>query len=131
MVLGMDVQTTEPEALRDLGNLARFFEEVDLTGLEPSDERALDGTEYLLSSPDGRFVAYSSMPGGRIGLKGLSKGSFRLTWFDCVTGATNREAAETKSGDQSWKVPPEIGTERVLYGIPMRSVAIPVNFGQR
>ncbi len=119
MVLGMDVQTTEPEALLDLGNLARFFEAVDLTGLEPRDERALGTTEYVLAAADGRFIAYSSNAGGRLGLKGLPKGNYQLIWFDCVTGTRAEEVVETESGDPLWEVPEGMGPEVVFKGARM------------
>ena len=85
MVLGMDIAGTPESDLQDCGNVVRFFEMVDLDGMEPHDELAYVGTQYVLAKLSERYVAYAS-GGGQIGVMGIKPGNYTLHWFDCVTG---------------------------------------------
>jgi hypothetical protein len=115
MVLGMDIQNTEPEALADLGNLARFFEATEFFGLQPRDDLGLADTEYLLAAPGETYIAYASKQKGQMGVKGLFEGPFRLSWFDCVSGELTTGQVEMGSKNQVWDVPSHLGSEVALY----------------
>lgn len=115
MVLGMDIASTPVSDLRDCGNVVRFFEAVDLDGMEPHDELAYTGTQYVLAKPGERYLAYTSS-GGQVGITGVPPGNYAFRWFDCVTGNTvTQDKVQVFSGSRPWAKPAEIGPEVAVY----------------
>ncbi|MEN6578248.1 MAG: serine hydrolase [Phycisphaerales bacterium] len=117
MVLGMDIASTPVSDLKDCGTVVRFFEAVgDLPSMEPHDELAHAGTQYVLAGPGGSSVVYTSRPGSHVGLKGLEAGKYSFRWLDCASGKTVvQESAPVAGGDQTWPRPEGIGDELAVY----------------
>ena len=115
MILRMDIAGTAVSDLRDCGNVVRFFETVDRDGMEPHDELACAGTQYVLAKPGERYVAYAS-DSGQIGITGVPPGTCALRWFDCVTGNTvTQDKVQVLPGGRPWVKPGGIGPEVVVY----------------
>ena len=116
MVLGMDIAETPVSDLEDCGRLAGFFESADWRGMEPHDELAAGGTDYVLAEPVKRYIAYASELRGEMSIAGLASGDYTLRWFDCVTGArvTQRDVRVTVRTEMFTK-PPGIGRECAVY----------------
>lgn len=115
MVIGMDIETTDREALRDAGSLARFFESTDFYRMEPRDELALADTEYILASEDS-YILYSSGPALQMGVRALTPGRYTLRWFDCGSRReVTQEGISVADPDRSWKVPTGFGEDVALY----------------
>ncbi len=116
MVLRMDIAGTSESDLRDCGRVVRFFERVDLYGMEPHDELAYGATRYVLARPGERYVAYTPNVRGRIGLREMAAGKYSFEWFDCVRGTVvSQPSVDVAAGNQSWPKPAEIGTEIAVY----------------
>ena len=116
MVLGMDIASTSEQDLTDCGYLVRFFQSVQLYGMEPHDELAHGGAEYVLAEPGHRYVAYAFDARGQIGLKRMAAGRYRFDWFDCTDGKRLvQESVTVGQGDRVWKVPEGIGQEVAAY----------------
>jgi len=116
MILGMDIANTNSDDLRACGSLLRFFDGVRLFDMEPHDQLALDGTQYVLAKPGDRYLAYSSRAAGQMGLKDMTAGKYRLRWFDCVNArAISRESVTVRDGNQAWNTPESLAGEVALY----------------
>ncbi len=116
MVLRMDVAGTATSDLRDCGNVVRFFDRVDLTGLEPHDELAHADTQYVLALPGERYVAYAADRPDSVGLKAVRAGTYHFDWFDCAAGTiVAREAVIAEPGNHAWPIPGDIGDEVAVY----------------
>ena len=116
MALGMDITSTPVEDLKDCGSLVQFFSVVDLPGMEPHDELALGGTQYVLAWPGQRYVAYASDAQGQIGLRQMQAGQYKFFWLDCASRrwfAT--DLVKVDEGDRSWKTPDGFGPEVAAY----------------
>ena len=116
MILGMDIATTAKSDLQDCGRLVRFFESTDFQQFSPHDELGFAGTQYVLARPGRSYIAYASKLQGKIGLKNMRAGVYKLRWYDCATG---REVAmdnvTVAAGDRSWDKPGGIGSELAVY----------------
>ena len=116
MILGMDIATTAKSDLQDCGRLARFFESTDFSQMSPHDELGFAGTQYVLARPGGSYIAYASKLQGKIGLKNMRAGVYKLRWFDCASGSeVTKENVTVAGGDQSWDKPGRIGSELAVY----------------
>jgi len=116
MILRMDIASTPESDLRDCGNVVRFFERVDLRGMEPHDELAFGGSRYVLARPGERYVAYTADGQARIGLKDMRAGKYRFSWFDCMTGQEIlQKSVDVARGSQAWPRPAGIGDEAAVY----------------
>ncbi len=116
MILGMDIATTAKSDLEDCGRLARFFESTDFQQFSPHDELGFAGTQYVLARPGGSYIAYASKLQGKIGLKNMRAGVYKLRWFDCANGSeVTMENVTVAGGDQSWDKPGRIGSELAVY----------------
>jgi hypothetical protein len=112
MALEMDIASTPPNDLNDCGHLVKFFESVNLRGMEPHDELAFGGTQYVLAQPGQRYVIYASHSTGCLGLRRMQAGNYAFRWFDCTSGETTRKETVTiGQGDQVWDVPNGLGRE--------------------
>ena len=84
--------------------------------MSPHDELKFAGTKYVLTQPGRSYIAYSPKLQGKIGLKGMRRGTYEFRWLDCVSGKEVRQArVNAKAGDQSWKKPGGIGRELAVY----------------
>jgi len=116
MILEMDIATTAKSDLKDCGSLVRFFESTNFNEMSPHDELRFAGTKYVLAQPGRSYIAYSPELKGKIGLKGMRRGTYEFRWLDCVTSKEVRQAkVNAKAGDQSWKKPGGIGRELAVY----------------
>ena len=115
MVLGMDIAGTPRPDLVDCGRLVHFFESLPLSDLAPHDDLRLGGTEYVLADLHQYYVAYASRLKGRMGLRGLPPGVYRLRWMDCASGRIAQATARSIGGDGYFEKPAGIGAEVVVY----------------
>jgi CubicO group peptidase (beta-lactamase class C family) len=116
MILEMDIATTAKSDLEDCGRLVRFFESTDFQEMSPHDELGFGGTQYVLARPGISYIAYASQLRGKIGLKNMQAGVYKLRWFDCASGSeVTKENVTVVGGDQSWDKPDSIGGELVVY----------------
>lgn len=115
MILGMDIATTSVPDLKDCGRLVGFMESIkELNSMVPADEFAHGDTQYVLAHPGSSYLAYSASAGKTLGLKAVKPGTYRLRWFDCVTGRS-KTSAEKVMGDALFEKPAGLGAEVVLY----------------
>ena len=116
MVLKMDIAGTAAADLRDCGRLAAFFESTDFQEMSPHDELAAGATEYVLARPGRSYIAYAAGGRGRVGLKGLTAGSYTFRWLDCRTGrSVVRRGVKVAAGEQAWPRPDGIGAELAVH----------------
>jgi len=116
MVLGMDIANTADNDLRACGNLLRFFGLVRLSDMEPRDELACGGTQYVLAQPGQRYVIYASRSTGPVGLKNMRAGKYRFRWLDCISGRqVSQESVAVADGNRVWKTPGDFGGEIAVY----------------
>lgn len=117
MVIDMDIESSDGEALADCGRMVRFFESTDFYRMKPSDELARESTEYVLASSFGTYILYSSDAAGPgLGVAGLKPGQYDLRWFDCENGQEILlEKFLVEQGPTTWPVPAAIGPEVALY----------------
>jgi len=117
MVLGMDIASTPVSGLKDCGTVVRFFRQVqDLPSLEPHDELACAGTQYVLAEPGESYVAYTSKPGIHVGLRDMKAARYSFRWLDCTNGKTLvQESVRVPAGDQAWPRPDGIGDEVAVH----------------
>jgi len=114
MVLGMDVINTSDAELKELGLIAKFMNQIDLTHLSPDNSLAAGVTQYVLSNHDSQHVAYTNKP-GEMGIRSVVKGRYQLLWFDTITGRQVVEVvAVSESGVLSLQRPDIIGQEVVV-----------------
>ena len=115
MVLGWDIASTPVSDLQDAGRLRTFMESTRFNEMAPHDELAFGGTQYVLANPGSAYIAYASNLSGNLGLKGMTAGTYDLTWFDAVNGTTVTQMnVNVASGDQVWTKPSSIGNELAL-----------------
>ncbi|MBP7053056.1 MAG: serine hydrolase [Phycisphaerae bacterium] len=117
MVLGMDIASTPASDLEDCGTVVRFFQMVaDRSSMEPHDELAHAGTQYVLAGPGGSYMIYASKPQAQVGLKGMTAGTYSFRWLDCASGRTVlQESVYVPAGDGTWARPEGIGDEVAVY----------------
>jgi hypothetical protein len=112
MALGMDVASTPPDDLYACGRLARFMEATNAGVMQPADELATAGTEYVLADAPRAWLAYTSRPGGHLGLRDLPAGRYVIRWLDCATGAETWEyGVRLAGGTQVLARPDGLGDE--------------------
>ncbi len=118
MAFEMDIETTAIADLEDLGRLKRFMESSDLPSMEPRDDLARDGTEYVMAEPGKSFILYTSQGTGPLGIGDLVAGSYRLSWLDTATGAeVVQEDVALTAGPVALARPAGIGEEAAVYGL--------------
>jgi hypothetical protein len=121
MVHKMDVAGTPVEALEDCGRLAAFFQASNFTLMEPRDELAVDGTDYIFGSVEAGWLVYASQLTGMMGLSipAEAEGGFDLHWMDVESGATEDvPAVLLAAGNHSWTRPAGFGEDVVLRLTP-------------
>ncbi len=117
MINGMDIATTAESDLIDLGRLSRFMTTSGIDTMVPSDHMADGATEYVLASPAGNYIAYSSLNGAsQIGLRGIRSGQYQLRWLDIASGQTREQTTTVTDGAKvSWNIPPGFGSEIAVH----------------
>ena len=118
MIIDMDIASTDIAEMEDCGRAVRFWESFHALGFAPADERVLAGTQYAMAAPDGRFVLYGRSQNRRLGLRDLPKRNYDLLWMDCTTGQWTPQISQAGG---PWDIPPGIGNEAVVYGVPTRT----------
>jgi len=115
MVLGMDIAGTPVADLEDCGRLVRFMTTTDFAAMTPRDDLAAGDTRYVLADPGKGYIAYAPDGARRLGLRAMTAGTYDLTWFDPVTGATvAQRAVAVPAGEAIWPKPAGIGDEVAL-----------------
>jgi hypothetical protein len=116
MVLGMEIDNTQPTWLNDCRNLQRFFEATTFNQMRPADQRALGETGYVLANDGYDYILYTSHAKGDLGLTDLSAGEYSLAWMDCASGKQWFDGSiSVDQGDHMWRKPPDTGDEVALY----------------
>jgi len=116
MVLGMDIKNTPIQDLKDLGYLSQFMTSTNFHDMAPHDELAYSDTEYVLAFPGDSYIAYSSAYTTSMGLKDMTGGQYRLTWFDTQTGESVLiENVDVLSGNNHWTKPNSLGNKLALF----------------
>ena len=116
MVLGMDIAHTPLGDLKACGHLVHFFESTNFYEMAPHDELRCGDTECVLAKPGESYIAYASKGTGRIGLKGMTAGTYTFRWFDPITGrSVVQNDVQVKGGDQTWSRPAGVGHEVAVY----------------
>jgi hypothetical protein len=112
MLLRMDIATTSAEALNQCRTLQKFFEATDFCTLSPHDELKHASTKYVLANPGHSYIAYADEGDGRLGIKGLPAGTYRVTWLDCRSGRTSSgDHSVAEPGDAVFNRPQNFGDE--------------------
>jgi Protein of unknown function (DUF4038) len=103
-----------PDMLRDLRRLRDFMQQVPFATLSPRDDLAASGAQWVLANPSARqYVAYTANATSPLSVKSLPTGSYRLIWFDPVSG---RSVEEVRAASQApFSKPASLGTEVALY----------------
>jgi len=117
MILFMDIDSTDPADLIDLGRLSDFMESTNFNEMAPHDEGAFGDTKYVLAYPGNSYIAYTPNYATGMGLKGMEAGEYTFKWFDAKSGnAIFLENVLVEAGDRTWARPIEItGNELAIY----------------
>jgi hypothetical protein len=116
MALKMSIHDTPSEALKACRIQQRFFESTDFVTMAPHDELASAGTQWVLADPRRSYLAYAAKLTGHIGLKNTTAGTYDLTWVDCVTGGTVKQAGvSVAGGNATFPKPAAIGSELAVW----------------
>lgn len=116
MVYQMFIDDTPVSDLEDLGRLVDFMESTNFGELQPRDDLAYRGTDYVLASPGEAYIAYARNSSGNIGLRDMRAGTYDFIWYDPKDGSRIvQNNVRVGAGDQAWPRPAGIGTEAALY----------------
>jgi hypothetical protein len=115
MVLGMDIATTAPSDLEDLGRVRAFMESAGINRLAPHDELAHGATDYVLADPGNAYIAYASNANGDMGVADMTAGDYLVRWLDPSSGTTINETVTVTGGAQTFVKPGTIGNEVAVY----------------
>ncbi len=115
MAYQMDIESTPPSDLRDLGLLKDFMEATDFATMEPRDDLARGATLYVLANPGSSYIAYADQGNGALGIADLRQGEYELFWIDTATGASQTQRKSLSAGTHSFERPSKIGAEAALY----------------
>jgi len=118
MVIGTWTAATQNAAiLKDMRILQEYMESIpDLNQMISRDFIGFDATDFVLGVPGKSYIAYSSEPNGKIGLRPLSSGKYYLKWLDCVTGKiVEQRNVQINQGSNRLQVPEEIANEVAVY----------------
>jgi hypothetical protein len=127
LVHSMDVANTSLDALEDCGRLVSFFESTPFHRLEPRDDLARAGTDYVLGEASVGWIVYASDLSGDLGLSvpAGAGGPHDFRWLDCATGATVEEiGVPLASGDAAWPKPAGLGVDVVVYLEPSPATGV-------
>lgn len=116
MVIGMDIENTDPVALRDCGVLRECFESVPLSRMSPQPSLPAYQTRYVLAEPGETYLLYSPEAGEALGLRDLQQGLYDFQWLDIETGMwlEVRSVDIPQHYDARFPVPDDFGDEVAL-----------------
>jgi len=116
MVLGWDIETTATGDLEDCGRLVQFMESTNFNTMEPRDDLAHGGTDYVLANPADTFILYAADLAGDLGVRDIDTGTYDFRWFDAVDGTTvDQSDIAVSAGDRTWAKPAEIGDQLAVW----------------
>ncbi len=115
MAYQMDIESTPPSDLADLGRLKSFMESTEFNTMEPRDDLARESTLYVLAKPGAGYIAYTDRGGGPLGVADVHQGEYQLRWLDTASGAQETQRKSLAAGTHSFQRPSKIGAEAVLY----------------
>jgi hypothetical protein len=102
--------------LRDDARIRHFMEQTDFYRMHSDDALAASGTRWVLAAPGESYIAYSYDSTTSLGLKQVPVGSYKLLWFDPISGKFVEEDAKVAStGAVSWAKPATFGPEVAVY----------------
>jgi hypothetical protein len=106
----------DEQTFREFGYVNRFMEQTSFHRMVPRDDLASRSTMWVLARPGESYIAYSYEYLDKIGVKGLSAGTYDLLWMDTVTGETMNQAGITVDwGNAAFSKPESFGSEVVVY----------------
>ena len=104
------------ERIVDDGKVVAFIEQTDWHTMNPHDHLAAGSTKWVLANPGSSYIAYTYDYSGPMGIKGMTAGSYELTWFDTVSGdQVIQTGIPVPSGDVIWSKPESMSNEIALY----------------
>jgi hypothetical protein len=84
-----DILKSPDADLNALGYMIDFFASVSaLNSMVPRNDLKYGNTKWVLAEAGKNYVAYSDNATANLGVKGLTSGTYTLTWFDCINGNT-------------------------------------------
>ncbi|MFQ5668672.1 MAG: PKD domain-containing protein, partial [Candidatus Binatia bacterium] len=119
MHLRWDIASTAVADLEDCGRLVRFMESTNFNEMEPRDDLAFGGTQYVMASSSDSYILYASSLAGEIGVRSITSGTYDFHWFDIRTGTVvDQTGVVVAGGDSTWPRPSQIGTELAVWIAP-------------
>lgn len=118
MPIAWDIVTTpvDDSDLEDCKNLIDFMQFVDLSLMAPDDRLASGSTQFVLAKPGERYIVYSAVARGALGIKNMTAGKYDFRWLDIVAGkVVDQYNVAVSAGDQLWNLPNGFGGEVALY----------------
>jgi hypothetical protein len=115
LVLGMFTDSDPtPEMLGDMRRLQRFMEATDFNRMAPADDLADGATRWVLADRGRSHLLFSDRD-GRLALKDLPPGRYRLRWLDAVDGDAVEEEREFAGGPADFERPASLGSEALVW----------------
>lgn len=115
MIYKMDIATTADEDIQMLGYLRSFMESIPLVYASPNNQLAEGATQYVLDVSNHGIILYTSNI-GRLGVRHLSVGDYKLNWFNPLNGKRVIELLSVVDGGIHYFERPDlIGDEVALY----------------
>jgi hypothetical protein len=115
MGLGMNIINTPTSDLVDLGRLRYFMEATDFHRMSPQDQLAAGDADWILASNDS-YIVYGSNVVASIGITSLAAGTYTISWFDTITGASTVESdVQVAAGQNIWNKPGGFTNEVAVY----------------
>jgi hypothetical protein len=106
----------DEEALLRNGRFRKFIEQTDFYKMKPRDDLAAGSTKRVLANPGNSYIAYTDDYSASMGVKGMVRDSYDLTWFDAASGRTIPQSnIPVESGDITWPKPDDLDREIALY----------------
>lgn len=116
MHLRWDIASTPVGDLEDCGNLVRFMETAHFDELEPRDDLAFAGTDYVLAKPGESYILYASSLAGELGVGDIDAGTYDLRWIDIASGTIVEESdVAVLGGDVTFATPGGVGSELAVW----------------
>ncbi|MEO1060764.1 MAG: hypothetical protein AAFZ07_05050 [Actinomycetota bacterium] len=104
-----------PAMLADIGRINEFMDRTSFSEMAPADGLATAGTRWVLGNPElDVYVLYASDGPDRMGVEGLTAGTYRVLWFDPVDGSGLDQTVTVAGGTTSFAVPAGLGDEIVV-----------------
>jgi len=103
--------------LKDMRILQEYMESIPgLNQMISKDIIGFDATDYVLAVPGKSYIAYSSDPNGKMGIRHLGSGKYYLKWLDCATGkVVEQRNVQITQGSNSLQIPEGIANEVAVY----------------